>query len=312
MARLMSCLKARLPTSDAREGRVRPKAHRETSSTRRRETRAPRARSASAKRLVVLATAVTALYAGWAGAARAEENEAGGSVRVERFEPRDPKRPTLEFLKANRDFFRTQLDFLRMRAAGSNDGAVMLDARTLALRELIEEIGRDHARASEATGHVDRAELLATVEEMAAFDAEIAAIESLLTRQETRMDEVARDFLGDEITELIVLFRAGAGTPPPSTIEIEIDGETRETIAVTGDERIGFERGGIAQIERRLAEPRAHEIHVRARSEQGVVLAEQTVTVEAARGRMTFVEFAHAAAAEAAVPQQLATRTWTQ
>jgi len=279
---------------------------------RRRAACAWRARTTRVVRLALLVPVLVVWDAGWTGAAHAEPNDAPGAVRVERIEPRDPKRPTLEFLKANRDFFRTQLDFLRLKAAGSAGGAVMLDERTLALRELIDEIGRDHERANEAGNHVDRAELLATVEEMAAFDAEIAAIESLLTRQETRMDEVASDFLGDEITELIVLFRAGAGAPPAASIEIEIDGEARDAIAVTDAERLGFERGGIAEIERRLAEPRAHEIRVRARSEQGVVLAEEMVTVEAARGRMTFVEFAHGGAAEEAVPQQLATRTWTQ
>jgi hypothetical protein len=271
-----------------------------------------RSRIASVTPLVLLATLLAAWHVGCVSAVHAESNDAPGAVRVERIEPRDPKRPTLVFLKANRDFFRTQLDFLRMKAAGSAGGAVMLDERTLALRELIDEIGRDHARASEAGDHVGRAELLATVEEMAAFDAEIAAIESLLTRQETRMDAVARDFLGDEITELIVLFRAGAGARSLASIEIEIDGEVREALAVTEVERRGFERGGIAEIERRLAEPRAHEIRVRARNEQGVVLAEEMVTVEAARGQMTFVEFAQGGGADAAAPQELATRTWTQ
>src|SRR5262245_65464290 len=85
------------------------------------------------------------VFAPYLYVAHAEPQIGAPEVEIQRLEEKEPKVETLQFLKENRDFFRAQLDLLRLTFGDRyfGDGG-NLDPRSLMFQELLEK-----ARAQE-------------------------------------------------------------------------------------------------------------------------------------------------------------------
>ncbi|MFN0150267.1 MAG: hypothetical protein ACKVU1_06080 [bacterium] len=237
----------------------------------------------------------------------------GANVRVEHSPEKPTKKPNLEFLKTNRDFFRGQLDALRQIAGkGVDGGARLIDPRTLRYQEMLDEIARERAAVSGTTDRFLRAELLAAIEELAMLDAEVAGIESTLTRAEDRLAEVARDVESDQRAEILIVLSCEEGAEPPVELELREDGELRARIVFVEVEREALRRGGIAEIHRHLAEPRPHAVDARCVGAAPAETSACAITVTPERDQLTIVEMTLARAAEPSASPRLEARAWAR
>ena len=103
----------------------------------------------------LLAIALAAPAARAASTERASAPPTVTTLTVERERPVREKLPTLQFLRANRDFIRARFDRLRLESHDAHAGAGDIDPRFLAYRRLLAEIAASKdsvARASDARG----------------------------------------------------------------------------------------------------------------------------------------------------------------
>jgi len=267
------------------------------------------------RRRVWVAVAIATLLGGGVAAAGSFAGDAPerATVRVEHAPEKATKKPNLEFLKTNRDFFRGQLDALRQIAGeGAGDGARLLDPRTLRYQQMLDEIARERARLAGSAERFDRDALLAAVEELVALEAEVAGIESTLTHEEDRLAEVAADVASDQRAEILIVLACEEGAEPPVEIELREDGELRTRIVFVEMEREALRRGGIAEIHRHLAEPRPHAVDAWCVGAAPADTSACAITVEPERDRLTIVEMTLARAAEPAASPRLEARTWAR
>lgn len=277
-------------------------------------------RASQGARRAWAAAAVAALLGGALAAAAWCEGGAtsggapdGAAIRVERAPEQATRKPNLEFLKTNRDFFRGQLDALRQIARrGAGDGARLLDPRTLRYREMLDEIARERAALAGAGARFDRDALLAAVEDLAALEAEVAAIESTLAREEVRLAEIAADVAADQRAEILIVLACEEGAEPPVAIELREDGEVRSRIVFVEMEREALRRGGIAEIHRHLAEPRPHAVDAICVGAAPADTSACAITVAPERDRLTIVEMTLARAPEPGVSPRLEARAWAR
>ncbi len=279
-----------------------------------RDVSAMRSKSGGARRawaaaalLVLLGGALTG------GASSASDAAENAGVRVEHSPEKPTKKPNLEFLKTNRDFFRGQLDALRQIAGkGVGDGAHLIDPRALRYQEMLDEIARERAALSGTTDRFLRAELLAAIEELAMLDAEVAGIESTLTHEEDRLAEVARDVESDQRAEILIVLSCEEGAEPPVELELREDGELRARVVFVEVEREALRRGGIAEIHRHLAEPRPHAVDARCVGIAPGDTSACAITVKPERDQLTIVEMTLARAAEPSASPRLEARAWAR
>jgi hypothetical protein len=177
-------------------------------------------------------------------------------VKVERVRPKRGKIETLRFLKANRDFFRARLDELRASPEEERGRTEVIDERFVMLRALLDgaSAAQDSFGVEEAL--LDAQDLMRRVTELAALEAQLDRLETLLAEQRGRLDRIESDFVGRQETALLIVVR---GYPRDGEIEEVVvqdeDGRTARS-ALTPDERVALKTGGVVQVSHELVEPR--------------------------------------------------------
>lgn len=213
------------------------------------------------------------------------------AVEVERVEPSREKERSLRFLSENRVFLRAQLDQLRLLARRGRGGeAESLDARYLQFQEMLAAIRAASESAVAARDAVERRELLASVTELAALEAEIDAMEDLLAGQGVRLARLEQDFTGRQETALVLLVRGVPPAGPPQALVLRDEEGESVRVTFSPNEWAALERGGIAQALHAFVEPRVHRVAV---TFEGPAWAGHTpipLTFEPARDRLTLVE----------------------
>ena len=244
--------------------------------------------------------------------AQAEPQLGAPEVEIQRLEEKEPKVETLRFLKENRDFFRAQLDLLRLtfgdRYFGNGDN---LDRRSLMFQELLAQ-ARAQEDSSAAAGDRDRARLaLESVTELAALENEMARMEEMLGQQRNRLSLLEQDYQGHQETALIVLL---AGVPssgvPDEVLFCEEGGDTYR-VSLTSLDRSALAEGGLAQLFHAFVEPRELHFHVSVEGEGWNGSSDQPVVVEPERDKLNFVEInlsSLGSSPQASIP----TRTWVR
>jgi hypothetical protein len=179
----------------------------------------------------------------------------GEAVKVERARPDKAKRPTLKFLRENRDFLRGRVDGLTEVLRDSDGGDFFDPAHLDYLRRL--RAAEDARDSLLALGRdLRRTELLAEIAELARFESDLDLVEQLLLEQGRRLDRLEADFAGRQETGLLVLVE---GHPAESAADslVLVDGFGHETV-YTFDalKRESLRTGALARIYHRFIEPR--------------------------------------------------------
>lgn len=221
--------------------------------------------------------------------ARAQD-EIVTTVRIERVKPAREKLPTLRFLKANRDFIRGRFDRLRQESRQEHAGAGELDPRFLAYRELLARIAAAKDSVKVSAEARERAELFASVSDLAKLERELDLMERLLDEQRVRLGVLQADFAGRQRTELDVMITGGALEGRVDSVVVTLEDGTRVTAGLNETQRESLKHGGVFEVFRGLVEPREQVIEIAFHGEGWSVTAPGYVTLEPARDVLTFLK----------------------
>ncbi len=231
----------------------------------------------------------------FAGAAAAAD-PAGTSpeemqVEIEAIDRNDHAPRTLRFLHENRAFLRSQLDRLRMTVHWKDLSARPLSARQEWLRSLGARLDAANDSLDLQRAAVDRRQLLARIEELAAVEDQLDALDSLLAEQAARLVEIDADYTGRQETALALL-ATGLPEDGESCVALVIDAIDGETVRVRLDERMrqALATGAVAELLHDFVEPRALQWSLRAEYADGRVVDLGHVSLQPTRDRLTFVE----------------------
>jgi hypothetical protein len=231
-------------------------------------------------------------------------------VRVERVRPRPEKRPTLRFLKANRDFLSARFERLRERPVPSGGDAAGIDPRFLAYQRLLAE-----ARASadslaaaerEREGHA----LFASVTELGGLESELDLMDRLLAAQRARLDTLQSDFAGRQRTALFVVV---SGWPAGGAVErltVRLEDSTTVSVPLDADEQTALRQGGWLEVFHGLVEPRPQVLELAVGGAGWPAGDAGWVSLEPARDRLTFLRLDLSEAEPAAGASTVAATTW--
>ncbi len=237
----------------------------------------------------VLALALVLLAAPLAPPAARAQGESVTIVKVEREKPVREKRPTLRFLKANRDFIRARFDRLRVTTLERRAGATELDPRFLRYRELLAEIARAKDSVATAADERERHALFSSVGDLAKLEAELDQMERLLAAQGARLGVLQADFTGRQRTELDVLVTGAALAGVVDSVIVTLEDGTRVVAGLDDTQRQALARGGAFEVFRGLVEPREQVIEIRFAGDGWSQAGSGYVTLEPTRDRLTFL-----------------------
>lgn len=192
----------------------------------------------------------------------ARADEAPAEVKVERERPMKDRRPTLRFLRENKDFIRARVDRLRETLVTREGGAGPVDPRFLAYRELLASAGaaRDTAAATEDARR--RHELFASITELGVLEAQLDVMDRELAAQRDRLATLQEDFTGRQRTALVVVL---SGWPADAPERFTLALEQLEPVAVTLDasQRAALAAGGVVEVFHGFVEPREQVVELR-------------------------------------------------
>lgn len=212
------------------------------------------------------------------------------TVEVKRTDLKEPKHSSLKFLRDNRVFLRSQLDRLRLQVTRERgDGAMILDERYLRLQEMSAAIAAACDTVRTGQELAARRDLMESVTRLGEMEGELTLMETLVAEQQRRLLALEKDFLGHQETALVIVVRGLSGKGAPASIEIAEENEIVR-VALSVEQQRSLEQGGIAQVFHEFVEPRAHTFAVSFAGSSWTGAAPLSVTVEATRDRLTFLE----------------------
>jgi len=258
----------------------------------------------------LLALACVAPPAGAAPAERAPAPTTVTTVVVERERPVREKLPTLQFLRANRDFIRARFDRLRSEPRVERAGAADLDPRFLEYRRLLAEIAAGKDSVTVASDARERQGMFTSVEDLAALEHELDQMERLLDAQRTRLAVLQADFAGRQRTELDVVITGGAFAGRVDSVRVTLEDGTSAASTITETQRGSLIHGGALEVFRGLAEPREQVIEITLMGEGWTGTGHGFVTLEPTRDRLTFLKLDLSQASPALGVGSLAASTW--
>jgi hypothetical protein len=258
---------------------------------------------------VLLAVVLASMAAADEPPAGAGDENAVEVIEVKRSETRDPKHPSLQFLRDNRTFLRSQLDRLRQTRQTVSNDAQTLDERLLRLQELSNAIAAARDTVGDRDAALAERTILENVTDLGDLVAELAMMEQILMEHRERLLVLEKDFLGRQETSLVVLLRGLAGGDAPEAILLGEDDDVVR-IELTPDQRASLEQGGIAQLYHEFVEPRQHAFEISFAGASWSSAPPVTVTVETSRDRITFLELDASRLDRGEIASGLATSVW--
>lgn len=219
----------------------------------------------------------------------AEPPAAAVEVRVERVRPMKEKRPTLRFLRENRDFIRGRFDRLRETPVAGSGEAAAMDPRFLAYRELLAAAlaaGDSVAAADDARA---RRDLFESITRLGELEQQLDLMDRLLAEQRGRLAVLQADFTGDQGTELAVVVSGEPGAGAPAEIAIALEDGTVVSVPLGPEHHEALRRGGVVRVLHALVEPRAQVVDVTLRGAEWPGGDTGYVALEPARDRLTLL-----------------------
>ncbi len=230
-------------------------------------------------------------------------------IEVKRAETKEPRHPSLQFLRDNRTFLRSQLDRLRQTRQTVSNDAQTLDERLLRLQELSNAIAAARDTVGDRDAALAERTILENVTDLGDLVAELALMEQLLVDHRERLLVLEQDFLGRQETSLVILLRGlGGGDAPEAILLGEDDDVVR--IELTPEQRASLEQGGIAQLYHEFVEPREHVFQVSFAGASWVDAPPVSVTIETPRDRLTFLELDASRLDRGEIASGLTTSVW--
>ena len=254
-----------------------------------------------------------ALAAPGARAASPERASAAPTVTtltVERERPVREKLPTLQFLRANRDFIRARFDRLREESRVERAPAADLDPRFLEYRRLLAQIAAGKDSVTRASDARERQGVFTSVEELAGLERELDLMERLLDAQRARLTELQADFAGRQRTELNVVVTGNTLAGRVDSVRVTLEDGSSVASALTDTQRGSLIHGGALEVFRGLAEPREQVVEVTLMGEGWSATGPGFVTLEPARDRLTFLKLDLSQASPARGIGSLTASTW--
>ena len=234
-------------------------------------------------------------------------------IEVERVEPRKPKHESLRFLEENRDFFRAELDLLRLcEATRRETEATGIDPRILDFQRMLDEIraAQDSARAGDERAR--RRGLLQSVQDLAELEREMDRMERLLDEQSARLAQLGENFVGEQRTTLVVVLTGVPATGSPKTVILQGDDGTATNVLLNERDRLSLASGGTAELVHELVEPRRQKLAISFEGPGWDQPQPYEVVLEPQRDRMTFLELDLRKADPESPGESVAARTWTR
>jgi len=259
---------------------------------------------------LLLALACVAPPAGAVPSERAPAPATVTTVVVERDRPVREKLPTLQFLRANRDFIRARFDRLHSEPRVARAGAADLDPRFLEYRRLLAEIAAGKDSVTLASDAREREGVFTSVEDLAGLERELDQMERLLDAQRTRLGLLQADFAGRQRTELDVVLTGGPLAGRVDSVRVTLEDGTSVASTITETQRGSLVHGGALEVFRGLAEPREQVIEITLMGEGWTGTGHGFVTLEPARDRLTFLKLDLSQARPAVGIGSLAASTW--
>jgi hypothetical protein len=218
--------------------------------------------------------------------ARAEDTQ---TVVVEHLRPKKEKLPTLRFLKENRDFIRARYDLLRQKPGEHTGDAGEIDPRFLAYQAMLREIMTSRDSVVVAADSLDRLQLLASITELGRLEGQLDLMDRVLAEQRTRLGVLQEDFIGRQLTALMVVVSGWSAQAPVTGVRITLEDGDTLTVPLTPEHRAALQKGGVVQIFHGFVEPREQVVEVAITGDRWPAGDTGYVTLDPARDRLTLL-----------------------
>ncbi|MBI1795904.1 MAG: hypothetical protein HYR74_02520 [Candidatus Eisenbacteria bacterium] len=182
-------------------------------------------------------------------------------VTVERVRPEKEKLPSLEFLRANRDFIRARFDLLRERPATSRGEAAAIDPRYLAYERMLAEIHAARESVAVVDDDMARQQLFASVTELGRLENQLDQMDRLIGDQRLRLQTLQDDFTGRQRTALMVVVTGDPGDGV-AEVDVTLEGGGRLTVSLFAAQRAALRQGGVVEVFHGFIEPRDQVVEV--------------------------------------------------
>ena len=232
------------------------------------------------------------------------------AVRIERVKPQRERYPTMQFLKANRDFIRSRIDLLRERNLPESGGAGAIDPRFLAYRRMIADATSSTDSLSRASDMSKRWELFSDITDLGRLEDQLDLMDRQLADQKARLAELQRDFTGRQQTSLAVVL---SGSPPAGDVQhVTLVFEPGDTLDVplTGEIRESLRHGGVLQLCHRLIEPREQVLAIALAGGPWDGSGAGYVTLDPARDQISFLRLDLSSAKPSEGASSMAASRW--
>jgi len=232
------------------------------------------------------------------------------TIEVQLERPVREKLPTLQFLRANRDFIRARFDRLREQAHVERAAAADVDPRFLEYRRLLTQIAAGKDSVAVASDARERQGVFTSVEDLGKLERELDQMERLLDAQRSRLGTLQADFAGRQRTELDLVVTGGALAGRVDSVRVTLEDGTSVASALTETQRGSLLHGGALEVFRGLVEPREQVVEVALTGEGWSATGHGFVTLTPARDRLTFLKLDLSQAAPKLGIGSLTASTW--
>ena len=232
------------------------------------------------------------------------------TVSVERERPVREKLPTVQFLRANRDFIRARFDRLRLESHDAHAGAGDIDPRFLAYRRLLAEIAASKDSVARASDARERQGVFTSVEDLAALERELDEMERQLDTQRARLGVLQADFAGRQRTELDLVITGGTLAGRVDSVRVTLEDGTSVSSTLSETQRGSLQHGGALEVFCGLVEPREQVIEIALMGEGWSGTGHGFLSIEPARDRLTFLKLDLSQAKPALGIASLTASTW--
>jgi hypothetical protein len=210
-------------------------------------------------------------------------------VEVERVKPRKESHPTLQFLKANRDFIRGRFDLLREKTRTRKTDGSTIDPRFLAYQDMLAAIHAAKDTMVVATGRQQRLELLASITELGDLDARLDLMERLLEEQRGRLGVIEDHFAGDQQTALMVVVTGHPAEAVLTGVGITLDDRAAQSVSLLPDQTNSLRRGGSVEVFHGFVEPREQVVKISVSGNRWPTGVAGYATLQPTRDRITLL-----------------------
>ena len=232
------------------------------------------------------------------------------AVKVERVRPAQEKLPTLQFLRANRDFIRARYDRLVETPLEIRGGSDEIDPRFLNYQDLLNQVRASDDTARTAEDERSRRHLIESIAQLGSLESELDRVERQLAAQRVRLAILEDDFTQRQLTTLMVVVKGFPAASPVTEIEFTIDDGARVRVPLSSEQQESLRHGGLLEIFHGAVEPRAQGIAVTLHGAAWSSGSSGYMTIDPLRDRLTFLRLDLSAVQPAQGGASIQASTW--